>query len=99
MATYVIEAIYQDGVIKPLVGLPLSENERLKVSIEQLSSGTVNGHPHIIKLRGIWKNHLSQVEKDSDWVSEAISNVRKSSTTKLSRLLEELNDATRGTSR
>jgi predicted DNA-binding antitoxin AbrB/MazE fold protein len=99
MDTYVVEAIYQNGVIRPLTNLPLLESERLKVSIERQSSRPVNGRLRIIQLRGIWKDHLSQVEKDSDWVSEAISDLRKSSTNKLSTLLEELTNATRGTSR
>jgi predicted DNA-binding antitoxin AbrB/MazE fold protein len=99
MDTYVIEAIYQNGVIRPLTDLPLLENERLKVSIERQSSGPTNGHSRIIQLRGIWKDYLSQAEKDSDWVSETISDLRKSSANKLSTLLDELNNATRGRSR
>lgn len=44
-----IEAIYQDGVIKPLAKLELPENERLKVEITCFPE-------KVISLRGIWKD-------------------------------------------
>lgn len=52
-----IEAIYEDGVFKPLQKVNLPEHSRLRVEIIPL-------HEAIISLRDLWKGAGSLSEKD-----------------------------------
>lgn len=80
--TKTFEAIYQDGVIKPLEKLDLPENERLKVTIEPLlarqkGAGSLYGafpelggitEEDLKKAKQIWEKGLAkQRKKPASW--------------------------------
>jgi predicted DNA-binding antitoxin AbrB/MazE fold protein len=48
--TILVEAIYENGVLKPTQPLSFTEQQVVKIS---LNSGTRTAHPHITKTSGI----------------------------------------------
>ncbi len=79
MNTLTVEAIYQDGVIKPMIDIPLRENERIKIQIEREPDSIREKLPHIVHLRGIWKDYLTASDKEEDWVSNTVAAIRRES--------------------
>ncbi len=85
-----VEAIYQDGIIKPLTDLHLRENERIRLRIERHPDNFQEETRNIAHLRGIWKDYLTAAEKNEDWVSETVSAIRRESARKVEQLALQL---------
>jgi predicted DNA-binding antitoxin AbrB/MazE fold protein len=76
-----VDAIYQNGIIKPLTALRLRENEQIKLRIERSPDHSQEKIQHTVHLRGIWKHTLTG-EKE-DWVSDTIAAIRQESSQKV----------------
>jgi len=66
-----IEAIYQNGVIKPLRNVELRENERIKIEIirfPQQETQKTEGKKNI-SLRGVWQGAFDISDEDIDEVT------------------------------
>ena len=74
MRPLTVEAVYQNGMIKPLTDLHLRENERIRLRIERCPGDTKETTRNIVHLRGIWKDRLTAAEKKADWVSDSVAN-------------------------
>ena len=90
--TLTIEAIYRDGVIKPVTDVPLRENERIRVQIERRPDTIQEKPRRIVRLRGVWKDYLTAADEE-DWVSETVAVVRRESSHKVEQLAHELDEA------
>jgi len=91
--TLTVEAIYQNGVIRPVIDIPLRENERIRVQIERRPDSVQEKIRRIVHLRGIWKNYLSAAEEEGDWVSDTIAAIRRESNRKVEQLAHEIDEA------
>ncbi|NOX60906.1 MAG: DUF104 domain-containing protein [Chloroflexi bacterium] len=90
MKTITAEAIFQDGVIKVLTEVPLEENERIKLQIERAPHRAQRSSRNLLHLRGIWKEHLRTHEKDEDWVSTTLAEIRRESSERIVRTASEI---------
>ena len=93
MNVLTMEAIYQDGIIKPLTDPHLRENERIRLRIERHPDGVQEKTRNIIHLRGIWKDHLTAADKKEDWVSDTIAVIRRESAQKIEQLALSIDEA------
>ncbi len=87
-----VEAIYQNGIIKPLTALRLQENEHIRLRIERHPDNTQEEIRNIVHLRGIWKDHLTAADKE-DWVSDTIAAIRRESAQEIERLASATDEA------
>ncbi len=81
MATMIVEAIYQQGMIKPLTELGLRENERVRIAITH-DPGEQAELKKVISLRGIWKNQ-ALVDEEGDWITDTVVEIRRESAQKV----------------
>ena len=89
-----VEAIYQDGIIKPLRDLHLRENERVRLQIERRPDSIRREETrNIVHLRGIWKDHLTAADKKQDWVSDTVAAIRRESAQKIEMLVLSIDEA------
>lgn len=88
-----VEAIYRNGMIKPLVDLHLRENERVRLRIERRSANDQKATRNIAHLRGIWKGHLTAAEKEGNWVSDTVAAIRRESDQKIAKLALSIDKA------
>ena len=93
MNVLTVEAIYQNGMIKPLTELHLRENERIRLRIEHRPDSIQEETRNIIHLRGIWKDRLTAADKKEDWVSDTVAAIRRESGQKVERLAREIDEA------
>jgi predicted DNA-binding antitoxin AbrB/MazE fold protein len=91
--TLTVEAIYQNGVIKPIIDIPLQENEQIRIQIERKLASAPDKAWRIVHLRGIWKNYLSAEEEEGDWVFDTIAAIRHESNRKVEKLAHEIGEA------
>jgi len=95
MRLLTVEAIYQNGIIKPLTALRLRENERIKLQIERRPDDTQETTRNIVHLHGIWKDHLTAADKKENWVSDTVASIRRESAQKIKELALSIDDAPR----
>ncbi|HEY66639.1 MAG: hypothetical protein DRI79_04675 [Chloroflexi bacterium] len=88
-----VEAIYQNGMIKPLTALHLRENERIRLRIERRHASAQEEARNIINLRGIWKDRLTAAEREEDWVSTTVATIRRESAHRVEQLAREIDEA------
>jgi predicted DNA-binding antitoxin AbrB/MazE fold protein len=91
--TLTVEAIYQAGVIIPMIDIPLQENERIKIRIERRPDRIQEEPRHIVHLRGIWKDYLTAADKEEDWVCSTVAAIRCGSNLKVEQLVCEIDEA------
>jgi len=90
-----VEAIYQNGIIKPLTDLHLGENERIRLQIERRPGNIQEETWNIVHLRGIWKDCLTTADKKDDWVSDTVAAIRRESAQKVEQLALSVDEALR----
>ena len=88
-----VEAIYQDGIIKPLTDLHLRENERIRLRIERRPGSIQKETRNIVHLHGVWKDRLTAADKKEDWVSDTVAAIRRESGQKVERLALKIDEA------
>ncbi len=88
-----VEAIYQDGIIKPLTDLHLRENERIRLRIERRPGNIQKETRNIVHLRGVWKGHLTAADKEEDWVSDTVAAIRRESAQRVKHLALSIDEA------
>jgi predicted DNA-binding antitoxin AbrB/MazE fold protein len=93
METITADAIYQNGMIKVLTEVPLEENERIRLQIERDPRKARKRSRNLIRLHGIWKSHLAASEKNEDWVSATLTEVRRQSSEKIAQTMSEIEKA------
>lgn len=94
MNTMTVEAIYQNGVIKPMIDIPLRENERIKIQIERIPDSIPEKPRNVVRLHGIWKEYLTAADtKEEDWVSNTVAAIRCESSQRIEQLAREIDKA------
>ncbi len=84
----VVRAIYQDGVLKPIVPLDMTDGERVDLQIIRSSR---RQERNVVSLQGIWKDG-PRPKDQGDWVTETVTEIRRESAGKLYRLAQELSE-------
>jgi len=93
MNVLTVEAIYQDGVLKPTIDIPLRENERIKLRIERSPDNIREEARNIVNLRGVWEGYLTAADRKEDWVPDTVAAIRRESGRKVERLAQEIDEA------
>jgi predicted DNA-binding antitoxin AbrB/MazE fold protein len=64
----VIEAIFENGIFKPLSELPLKNRQRVRIEIlsEEDESSVESQKKVLLKFAGVGKSHLTDVARDHD---------------------------------
>ncbi len=93
MNVLTVEAVYQNGVLKPTVDIPLRENERIRLRIERSPDDIREEAQNIVNLRGVWKGYLTTADRKEDWVSDTVAAIRHESGRKVKRLAQEIDEA------
>ena len=88
-----VEAVYQNGMLKPTTDIPLRENERIRLRIERSPDNIREEARNIVNLRGIWKGHLTTADMEGDWVSDTVAAIRRESGRKVHWLAQEIDEA------
>lgn len=66
--TKVIEAIFENGIFKPLSELPLKNHQRVRIEIlsDEDESSVEAQKKVLLKFAGVGKSHLTNVARDHD---------------------------------
>ena len=82
--TLTVEAIYENGVLKPLAPLNLAEHQHVMVQVMTAVEPTVKPDPTVVTFKGIW----SSVYEDE--IDEALQEIRAETNRKLGHLADEI---------
>jgi len=85
----VVEALYHDGILKPVKPIDLTDGEWVELEITR----RLPVKPaKVVSLKGIWRQHIQPTDEE-DWVSDTIAEIRRETNLKLDRLAVELSEA------
>jgi len=93
MNVLTVEAVYQNGVLKPTIDIPLRDNERIRLRIERSPDNIREQAQNIVNLRGVWRDYLTTADRKEDWVSDTVAAIRRESGRKVERLAQEIDEA------
>ena len=85
--TVTIDAIYANGVFKPLTPLGLTENQQVTLQLVLPEGPRHRPAPEAVTFKGIWPTELA------DELEQALAEIRMESNQKLERLADELAEA------
>lgn len=85
----VVEALYHDGILKPVKPIDLANGEWVELEITRRRPAKP---ANVVSLRGIWSQHIQSTD-EGDWVSDTIAEIRRETNLKLDRLAAELSEA------
>ena len=92
MRVLTVEAVYQNGVLIPVVDIPLRDKERIRLRIERSPDSTRDESQNAINLRGVWRGHLTAADREEDWVSDTVAAVRRQSGRKVEGLAQDIHE-------
>ena len=85
--TVTIDAIYVNGMLKPLMPLNLPENQHVTIQVVAPAPIVTKPDPAEVTFRGIWPLAFA------DDLEQALAEIRAESNQKLERLADELEEA------
>jgi predicted DNA-binding antitoxin AbrB/MazE fold protein len=85
----VVEALYHDGILKPVKPIDLADGEWVELEITRRRPSKP---ANVVSLKGIWSRHIQSAD-EGDWVSDTIAEIRRETNLKLDRLAAELSEA------
>lgn len=85
----VVEALYHDGILKPVKPIDLADGEWVELEITRRRPVKP---ANVISLKGMWSQHIQSAD-EGDWVSDTIAEIRRETNLKLERLVAEMGEA------
>jgi predicted DNA-binding antitoxin AbrB/MazE fold protein len=87
--TLTIDAIYADGVLKPLTPLHLAENQRVTIQVVAQPQISPKPNPADVTFKGIWPLEMT------DDLEQALAEIRTQTNQRLEQLANDLEEALR----
>lgn len=85
--TVTIDAIYINGMLKPLAPLKLRENQQVTIQLAVSTTVVTKPDPALVSFKGIWPLELA------DDLEQGLAEIRAESNQKLQQLTTELEEA------
>jgi predicted DNA-binding antitoxin AbrB/MazE fold protein len=85
--TLTIDAIYANGVLKPLTPLHLAENEQVTIQVMASPRTSPKPNPAEVTFKGIWPLELA------DDLEQALAEMRTQTNDKLAQIASDLDEA------
>jgi predicted DNA-binding antitoxin AbrB/MazE fold protein len=64
-----VEAIYENGILRPVQPLPLAEHERVQLTVDQAPAAAVAARIDLAQWFGSIESHSGLIDAPKDWAA------------------------------